>query len=60
MTGYRNSNRVQNVCVDQHTEFVPGEASGRDGVRLYHVEVNCAAGILCPPTKEVTCTVCTK
>ena len=53
----------QQVCVDQHTEFVPGEASGRGGVRLSYLEVNCATGILCPPyisTKEVTCTVCTK
>jgi hypothetical protein len=57
------SARLQHVCVDQHTEFVPGEASYRGGRRLQHVEVNCATGILCPPyvaTKEVTCAVCTK
>ena len=53
----------QHVCVDQHTEFVLGEAPYRNGEGLYHVAVNCAAGILCPPytsTKEVTCVVCTK
>ena len=63
MTSRTNSAPLQPVCVDQHTEFVPGEAASRGGVGLYHVEVNCAAGILCPPyisTKEVTCAVCTK
>ena len=55
--------RLQYICVDQHAEFVPGEASNRGGTKLYHVEVNCNTGLLCPPyssTKEVTCAVCTK
>lgn len=59
----RGNSRLQYVCVDQHTEFVPGEATDRGGAGLYHVEVYCATGILCPPytsTKEVTCAVCTK
>ena len=58
-----DTSTLQHVCVDQHTEFVPGEASQRGGTGLYHVAVNCATGILCPPyitTKEVTCAVCTK
>ena len=61
MTG-GSAGRVQHVCIDQHTEVVPGEASDRGGTWLYHVEVNCDSGILCPPytaTKEVTCAVCT-
>jgi hypothetical protein len=63
MTTGRNNGPLQHVCVDQHTEFVPGEASYRGGRGLYHVGVDCARGILCPPyvtTKEVTCAVCTK
>ena len=63
MTSRGSNAPLQHVCVDQHTEFVPGEASGRGGMYLYHVEVECSSGILCPPyitTKEVTCTVCTK
>ena len=63
MTGNRGGRHLQHVCVDQHTEFVPGEAANRGGAELFHVEVYCAAGILCLPytsTKEITCAVCTK
>ena len=59
----RSSFRVQHVCVDQHTEVIPGEAIYSDGTRLYHMDIKCSTGLLCPPyssTKEVTCAVCTE
>ena len=32
----KTNRRLQYICVDQHTEFVPEEASGRGGTWLYH------------------------
>ena len=63
MTEYKNHRRLQHVCVDQHTEVVPGEARNTDGALLHYVDVACNTGLQCPPyssTKEVTCAVCTK
>ena len=63
MTEYKNYRRLQHVCVDQHTEVVPGEARNTNGALLHYVDVACNTGLQCPPystTKEVTCAVCTK
>ena len=63
MTEYKDTRRLQHVCVDQHTEVVPGEARDTNGALLHYVDVACNTGLQCPPyssTKEVTCTVCTK
>ena len=63
MTEYKNHRRLQHVCVDQHTEVVPGEARNTDGALLHYVDVACNTGLQCPPyssTNEITCAVCTK
>ena len=63
MAEHKNSKRIEHVCVDQNPEFVPGEGRNFDGVLLFHVDVACHIGLLCPPyngLKEVTCAVCTK
>ena len=67
MTEHGTHHRLQHVCVDQNTEFVPGEGgdSGDFIASLHHVATNCntRSGIDCPPyshTKDITCAVCTK
>ena len=63
MTEYKLHHRLQHVCVDQHVEFVPGEARDVDGALLHIVDIACNTGLPCPPyssTKDVTCAVCTK
>ena len=63
MTEFKNFHRLQHVCVDQHVEFVPGEARDVDGALLHIVDIACNTGLPCPPyssTNDVTCAVCTK
>ena len=63
MTEHKNHHRLQHVCVDQHPEFVPGEARNVPGALLHVVNIACNTGIPCPTysdTNEVTCAVCTK